>query len=237
MTAPRVAPTAAGGRLASSRHTRVRTHGKFLFRGDDKLVLRGVSYGPFAPGADGTPFPAPAVVERDFVLMQALGANTLRTFTVPPRWLLDLAAEADLGVLAGIPWTEHVCFLDDRTATAAIRTQVAAGIAACAAHPAVVACLIGNEIPADIVRWHGARRVSGFLRSLYAQVKARDPDMPVSYANFPPTEYLELDFLDFVSFNVYLHREPDFRRYLSRLQNLAGDRPLVLTEVGVDAVR
>jgi len=228
------APAAAA---ASGSGTRARTHGKFLFRGDDKLYLRGVSYGPFAPGSDGTQFPEPDLVRRDFALMRALGANTLRAFTVPPRWLLDLAGDHGLGVLVGIPWTEHVCFLDDRAVMAGIRRQIAAGIEACAAHPAVLACLIGNEIPPDIVRWHGAARIGAFLRTLYAQVKARDPEMLVSYANFPPTEYLELDFLDFVAFNVYLHREHDFRRYLSRLQNLAGDRPLVLTEFGVDAVR
>ena len=68
-------------------------------------------------------------------------------------------------------------------------------------------------------------------------VKERDPQALVSYANFPPTEYLDLDQLDFVSFNVYLHREPDFRRYLLRLQNLAGDKPLVLTEFGIDSMR
>lgn len=216
---------------------RVRAHGKFLFRGNDKFVVRGVSYGPFAPGPDGMQFPVPEVVRRDFALMQELGANTLRTFTVPPGWVLDLAAENHLGVLAGIPWTQHVCFLDDDAVSAAIRDQVRAGIDACAGHSAVVGCLIGNEIPPDVVRWHGARRVSEFLRTLHALVKDRDPEMAVSYANFPPTEYLDLDFLDFVSFNVYLHRERDFRRYLSRLQNLAADRPLVLTEFGIDAVR
>ena len=43
----------------------------------------------------------------------------------------------------------------------------------------------------------------------------------VSYANFPPTEYLDCDQLDFVSFNVYLHREPELRAYLARLQHVA----------------
>ena len=31
------------------------------------------------------------------------------------------------------------------------------------------------------------------------------------------TEYLELGFLDFMSMNVYLHREDSLRRYLARL--------------------
>ena len=81
--------------------------------------------------------------------------------------------------------------------------------------------LVGNEIPPDIVRWHGAARVSGFLRELVDVVKATDPGTLVGYANFPSTEYLETDFTDFLAFNVYLHREEDFRRYLYRLHSLA----------------
>ena len=36
-------------------------------------------------------------------------------------------------------------------------------------------------------------------------------------------------------FNVFLERREDFRRYLTRLHHLAGDRPLVLGEIGLDA--
>ena len=38
-------------------------------------------------------------------------------------------------------------------------------------------------------------------------------------------------------FNVFLERREDFRRYLTRLHHLAGDRPLVLGEVGLAAGR
>ena len=68
-------------------------------------------------------------------------------------------------------------------------------------------------------------------------VKEIDPGTLVGYANFPSTEYLETEFTDFLAFNVYLHREPDFRRYLYRLHSLAGNRPLVLTEFGIDSMR
>ncbi|HVO22586.1 MAG TPA: glycosyltransferase [Candidatus Margulisiibacteriota bacterium] len=217
--------------------TRPRASGKFLFRGSDKLFLRGVSYGPFAVAAHGDPFPERDMVQRDFALMRDLGVNCFRTFTPPPEWLLDLAEEYDLGVLVGLPWTQHVCFLDDPAVAAGIRKQVATGVEACKQHPAVYAFLIGNEIPPDVVRWHQPERVRAFLRELYDIVKRIEPDALVSYANFPTTEYLDLDFLDFVSFNVYLHRERDFRRYLSRLQNLAKDKPLVLTEFGIDSIR
>ncbi len=63
------------------------------------------------------------------------------------------------------------------------------------------------------------------------------PGALVSYANFPSTEYLTIDFTDFLCFNVYLHDETAFRRYIARLHNLAVDKPLVLTEFGIDSLR
>ena len=75
---------------AASR-PRLEVRGKFFFAGDEKVPLRGVTYGPFAPDANGYRFPAPEVVARDLALITELGANCLRLFTPPPRWLLDLA--------------------------------------------------------------------------------------------------------------------------------------------------
>jgi glycosyltransferase involved in cell wall biosynthesis len=212
--------------------------GKFFFVGDHKLYLRGVSYGPFAVGRHGFPFPEERILDHDLGLMAEAGANTLRTFTVPPRWLLDRAAAHGVRVLVTIPWAQHVCFLDRRDLVAEIRGTVRAAADTLGDHPALFGLLIGNEIPPDIVRWYGPERIRDFLRTLRDEVKARAPATLVSYANFPSTEYLDVtDFVDFVSFNVYLHREAEFRRYLSRLQNIAEDKPLVLTEFGVDSVR
>src|SRR2546423_249901 len=70
-----------------------------------------------------------------------------------------------------------------------------------------------------------------------ASPRQADPDGLVTYASFPPTEYLDLSSLDFVTFNVYLHDPEAFRRYLLRLHNLVGDRPLVLGEFGMDTFR
>ena len=49
------------------------------------------------------------------------------------------------------------------------------------------------------------------------------------------TEYLELPFLDLVAFNVYLEQAATLNGYLARLQNQAGDRPLLMTEIGLDS--
>ncbi len=215
----------------------IRVAGKFFFAGDQKHFVRGVTYGPFAAGSHGAQFPERAVVERDFALMRGAGINTLRTFTVPPVWLLDLAQQAGLKALVGLPWTQHVAFLDSVAIKREIRAMVAAGVQACARHPAVFAYLVGNEIPPDIIRWHGAAAVRALLKELAAVVRGAHPGALVSYANFPSTEYLAVDFADFLCFNVYLHEEGAFRRYLARLHNLAVDKPLVLTEFGIDSLR
>jgi len=213
----------------------VSARGKFLWVGGEKFFVRAVSYGPFAEAAHGAPFPEKEIVEGDLAAIRALGANTIRTYTVPPRWLLDRAAAYELRVLIGVPWMQHVCFLDTAAGAASIREVVRAGVRATADHPATLAYLLGNEIPPDIVRWHGPARIARFLAELVHEAKALAPAVPCSYANFPSTEYLDVPELDFVAFNVYLHGEHDFRRYLRRLQNLAGDRPLVLAEHGIDA--
>src|SRR5687768_4315061 len=75
------------GDLATDVRPSVR--GKFLFVGDEKLYIRGVTYGTFRPRADGCEFPEPLEVATDFALMAEHGINTVRTYTVPPRWLLD----------------------------------------------------------------------------------------------------------------------------------------------------
>ncbi|MBI2402688.1 MAG: glycosyltransferase [Gemmatimonadetes bacterium] len=211
--------------------------GKFLFWGDEKLYLRGVTYGPFRPGPWGHAYPEQAVVEDDLARIAANGLNAIRTYAVPPRWLLDAAERHGLRILIGLAWEQHVAFLDDRKRARLIEDEVRAQVASCAGHPAILGYAIGNEIPAPIVRWHGRRAVERYLERLYQAAKAADPDGLVTYVNYPTTEYLELPFLDLVCFNVYLESPERFEAYLYRLQNLAGDRPLLLTELGLDSRR
>jgi GT2 family glycosyltransferase len=216
---------------------RVVARGRYFFRKDEKFYVKGVTYGPFSPDRTGVPFPEPARVELDFSLMVDAGVNCFRTFTLPPKWLLDRAALYGLKVIVGIPWAQHISFLDSKQTQREICQSIQRAVSTCQRHPAVLAYLVGNEIPPEMVRWYGAERMRSFLGTLVDTAKNTDPDALVSYANFPSTEYLETDFLDFLAFNVYLHREEDFRRYLSHLHNLAGDRPLVLTEIGIDSIR
>jgi GT2 family glycosyltransferase len=196
-----------------------------------------VTYGTFRERAGDEAFPPQEVVAADFAAMAGNGVNTLRTYTVPPAWLLELAALHGLHVLIGIPWEQHVAFLDDRARRRAIVATVRRSVRACAGHPAVLGYVVGNEIPPSIVRWHGRQRVERFVERLYRAAKAEDPEALVTYASYPSTEYLHLPFLDVVCFNVFLEDERSLARYLARLHALAGDRPLVLGELGLDSRR
>ena len=229
------AADAVDGALATDHDAlRARVHGKFLARDGRKLYVRGVTYGPFGPGSDGSPY-EPGRTEEDFARMAAAGVNALRTYTTPPGWLLDAAARHGLLVLAGLAWEQHVAFLEDAERADAIVARVREEVRRVAGHPALLAWVIGNEIPAPIVRFYGADRVAAFLKRLYDAAKQEDPEALVTYVSYPSTEYLELPWLDFHCFNVFLESRAAFDAYLARLQNLAGERPLVLTEIGLDS--
>ncbi len=153
-------------RLLPSKISLVRPHAaaKFLFAGSQKFYVQGVTYGTFERRQNGVEFPSPAIVENDFRSMAENGVNAIRVYTAPPLWLLDLASDAGLRVMAGIPWEQHISFLDDADRARDIERRVRAAVRACAGHPAILCYSIGNEIPASIVRWAGWRRVECYLR-------------------------------------------------------------------------
>ncbi|MEI6084342.1 MAG: glycosyltransferase [Verrucomicrobiota bacterium] len=216
---------------------RVLTDGKFFRVGAKKFFPKGVTYGPFKPDAAGCTFPTPERVEKDFELIRQLNANVVRTYHVPPRWFLDLAHQFDLKVLVDYYWPKHTCFLDDNESKEFARNATRQAAEALKGHPAVFAITLANEIPPDIARWYGAKKIEAFLDELAGIVKSIDPQRLVTFVNYPPTEFLQPQSLDFISFNVYLHDPRPFSNYLDRLQSLAGDRPLVLAEFGMDSQR
>jgi glycosyltransferase involved in cell wall biosynthesis len=211
--------------------------GKFFFVGEEKWYVRGVTYGTFRPNDLGEEFPPLKVVNRDFARMAASGVNAVRTYTPPPLWLLDAAQRHGLRIMVGLPVERSVAFLDYRKCARSIEEMVRAEVRSRAGHPAVLCYTIGNEIPASIVRWHGRRKLERFLERLYWAAKDEDPRCLVTYVNYPSTEYLQLPFLDFACFNVYLESQKCLDAYLARLHNIAGDRPLVMAEMGLDSLR
>ena len=217
---------------------RLEVRGKFLFEGDEKFYVKGVTYGAFRPDKEGREYQDHQRIEADFAQMAANGFNAVRIpHTTPPCSLLDAALRHGLRVMVGLSAEQFVGYLIDRKKAPDIEEIIRSKVRAIRGHPALLCYAIGNEIPAPTARWLGRRRVERYLHRIYRVVKQSDPRGLVTYVNYPTTEYLELPFLDLLSFNVYLESEERLRAYLARLQNIAGDRPLIMSEVGLDALR
>jgi glycosyltransferase involved in cell wall biosynthesis len=224
--------------VGSESRARVRVDGKFLRSGDRKFWVKGVTYGPFAPRpGTGVALPTQHQLEADLRQIRGLGANTVRVYHVPPRDFLDTAQAFGLKVLVDIPWSKHRCFLESRTEQEEARRAVREAARTCRDHPAVLALSVANEIPPDVVRWLGHEKVERFIEELVDVAHAEDPEALVTFASFPPTEYLKPRNVDFHTMNVYLHRREKFRAYLQRLQNQVDEKPLVLGEYGIDSLR
>jgi len=218
-------------------NSRIRAVAKFFFEGDRKFFVKGVTYGPFKPDADGSYLGRPDQVDVDLALMREVGLNLMRIYHAPPRWFLDRCASAGMRVIVTLPWAKHIEFLRDRKARRQIAESVRVAVNAYAGHPAIFGYLVGNEISSTMVRWLGVRRVAEFIEGLIRIGRAIDSNTLFSYATYPPTEYLLPQNVDFCCFNVYLHDQRDFEHYLLRLQNLTGERPLILGEFGIDTIR
>ena len=171
--------------------------------------------------------------------MAEAGINTVRTYTVPGR---SAARRSRRARPAG----------DGRRAVDAARRlprrsrpgpadparRGGGGARARRRIPASLLFALGNEIPPAVVRWHGQRAHRAVPARAVRRGEggiARRACSPTSTSR-PPSTSTSTSF-DVCAFNVYLHREPELRAYLARLQHVAGDRPLLLAEAGADSIR
>ena len=75
---------------------RVIVDGKSFRAGAHKFFDKGITYGPFAPDAEGGTFASRDQTRRDFEQILQLNANLVRVYYPPPGWFLDTAAEFGL---------------------------------------------------------------------------------------------------------------------------------------------
>ena len=217
--------------MADDAHdARWQTDGKFFRAGARRVTMRAVTYGPF-PGGWA------ASLDDDFARVAAAGFNALRLYVMPDRRLLDAAWRHGLRVLGGLPWRHSADFLRAPELLADARAALQHGLLVAGEHPALAAVYVGNEVPADLVRWMGPLPVRRAIEGLIALGRQVAPHLMFAYANYPSTEYLEPENADFTAFNVYLENETALRSYIKRLHHIAGDRPLVIAEFGLDSRR
>jgi hypothetical protein len=233
-------PATAQPSKASSRPDVRLNQRQFIVDGRPFLV-RGIHYGPWRPGTGPNknyPYPDLKGIAQDFAAIRAAHANTILIYDAPPE-VLDLAEQYGLKVV--------YCFALDWYSIggpnqAAITSAVVERVAALESKPALLAWLLGNEIGGNVLQARGEGPILAGIRDLYAAVKSADPRHPISHANWPPTKHLDLQFLDFVSFNVYPLWPPEvvaagYGRYVETvLRPIAGTKPLLISEFGANTI-
>lgn len=230
------AVTAADAGL--DRRGPLRARGPWLVNeSGDKVILQGITYGPFPPNGEGVPWPEEDQMRADLAYIRGLGFNTLRVYEAPHALLLHACEASGLRLLCSVPWTQHVDCLNDVAVRRDAVERVTQEAVRLSREASVLGFLVGNEIEATLVRWMGPKRLRAFLEELVAIVHRLAPGKLVSYANYPSTEYLMPRNADFVAMNVYLEKREEFERYLRRLQIKAAGRPVVVTEFGLDSQR
>jgi GT2 family glycosyltransferase len=192
--------------------------------------VKAVTYGPFPPDKA-------LPVAADFSKIKLAGFDSIRLFTLPTPELLDEATRAGLMVFTGLDWDQHGDFLAEPRRLSAARVKLSAWLKIHGQHPALAGIYVGNEIPSDLVRWMDPAAVLSAIEELIELGRSIAPHLLFAYANYPSTEYLEPGNADFSAFNIYLEDRENFAAYLERLQNIAGDRPLVVSEFGMDSAR
>jgi len=216
----------------------VSVEGKQFACGGTRFAFHGVTYGTFAARTDGALFPDTVRIRKDLAAMSAAGFTVVRTYTPPPDDLLVAASQNGLKVLAGLFFRDWRYLLgtqpaEQRRLAAQARAEARELAIRLAENPTVLGICAGNEIPADVVRWVGSKVVSRLIAEQADVIHSIDPGQLVTYANYPSTEYLHVPNLDFATFNVFLESRAEMRRYLTKIQHLANDLPLVMGEIGL----
>ena len=219
---------------------RVLPRGKFFHLDGERFLIKGVTYGTFAPDAEGYQFPADPTGSPPTSGRWRSSASTPSASTPPRRGhLLDEAAGHGLRVMVGLPWSQHVAFLDDRDARAddparrlVDRSRELGGSSGGADVRA------RQRDPAGVVRWHGRQRVERFLRELYDDGKGRGAGQPVHLRQLSADRVSR----PLVPRRLRVQRLPAPRSRAARATSRGcstspGNKPLLLAEAGADSIR
>lgn len=227
--------------LAQTDEAKVEVRGKQIHVSGLPFLVKGVHYGPWRPGTGpgkSYPYPDAAAIEQDLRLIREVHANTILVYE-PPAYVLDVAHKLGLKVIYAfyVPWWSL-----GTQETHALKRKVVNTVRELHWKPALLAWLVGNEVPNWVLDKHGAKPVEAFLQDLYLSIKTVDREHPITHSNWPTAKDLNLEFLDVISFNVYPLWPPQvvamgMGAYIQEvLQPIAGNKPLLITEFGANSL-
>ena len=219
------------------RRRRVASRGKFLFAGDAKFYVRGTTYGTFALDPRAANGSIRRRSRRDFAFMSATASTPCER--IPFRRAGCSTRHRARAARHGRDPVGAARRVPRRRRRRSERSSAACGEYAseCAGHPAILCYAVGNEIPGPVVRWLGPRRVERFVERLYRAVKTEDAGASRHVRELSHDRILAASLPRPRRVQRLSRDSAGFEAYLARLQHIAGDRPLVMAEVGLDSRR
>ncbi len=227
---------------ARGRPGRVMISGQRILVDGAPFLVKGIHYSPWLPGTGpmkNYPWPGDAVIDRDLGMVESLGANVILVHDAP-RSIFAAARRHHLMIIYTyfINWQSigHDASFRKREA------EIVRSASANSQESNLLAILLGNEVTEWVLKQKGHALIESRLRTLYDDVKAIVPLIPVSHANWPVTRSLDLSFMDLTCFNLYpaWPREvvlAGYGNYIeSVLKPIANGRPLLITEFGQNSL-
>lgn len=208
----------------------LRIRAKYFRAGDEAVLIKAVAFGPFPAGTFAEEGMAHLKQIRDH-----LGANAIRLNEVPSLEFMHHCAGVGLRVFIAIPREFTVELFRDRSAMEKADEVFLETILRFRGHPALAGYFVGCGIDATLVRWVGPDRVIEELERIIDLGHAHHSGGLFAYANSPDTENILPQNQDFVAFDFSPDSKDSVAPTLAKLQNLAEDRPLLLSAAGVDS--
>ncbi len=187
------------------------------------------------------------ILDRDFKLIQAMRANTIRTWAKVTPQLLKKANQYDLKVIAGFWVNHHMDFLTDDPEP--IIQEFLDYIEKYKDDPAILMWGLSNENNINFCTFKGAGRkgcdTKEQARAFFALINRMAKKAKAIYPRLQPmilvtAEMLEMEdslgiLRDIDVFGINSYRGRNFGDLFSRFEHLVPDKPMLITEFGFDA--
>ncbi len=184
----------------------------------------------------------PAVIIKDYAMMQWMGANSFRTSHYPySEQMMDSADRLGFMVIDEIP-AVGLFFEETGLARrhALCRQYLSALIARDKNRPSAIMWSLANE-----PHTKGMAAAPGFFRPLYDLAKSLDPTRPVTLVSDVGLEEVSFEFLDLMCLNRYMGWYSDPGRIQDGVKDLSEEldrlyarykKPLIISEFGADTI-
>lgn len=217
----------------------ISVEGDALLLNGQPIVLRGFGrHEDFPVTGRGL---VPAVIVKDYALMQWVGANSFRTTHYPySEQMMDLADRLGFMVIDETP-AVGLFFREEglERRLELCRQYVQELIARDKNHPSAIVWSLANEPQSN------CPAAKPFFRNLYDLAKSLDPTRPVTLVSITGIGEEAFEFCDFLCFNAYYGWYSEFGQLEDGCAKLSSEldalyakyrKPVLLTEFGADSV-